>query len=71
MNNMKAMYQYTIKTDGNKTVLIEKGDGRRHYFPIATVFDDAEKNPIIAAGLLRDLAKWAIEQAEIIEELET
>lgn len=63
---MKTLYQYTIKTDGEKTVLTERG-GK---MPIVAVFADAENKPVLAAGLLRDLAKWAIEQAEIIEELE-
>lgn len=63
---MKTLYQYTIKTDGEKTVLTELGKKS----PIAVDFRDAEQKPVVAAGLLRDLARWAIEQAEIIEELE-
>lgn len=70
---MKTLYQYTIKAGEGKTVLtdgpaIKKG---RSLFPIAAVYQDANESPIVAASLLRDLAKWAIEQAEIIEELET
>lgn len=64
---MKTLYQYTIKTGGGETCLT----GYKQKTPIAMIWDDAEKNPTIAADLLRGLAKWAIEQAEIIEELET
>lgn len=64
---MKTLCQYTIKTGGGETVLTEY----KEKLPIVAVYDDAEKHPIVAAYLLRDLAKWAIEQAEIIEELET
>lgn len=63
---MTTLYQYAIKTDGIHTVLTEKG----HRIPIAGIGADAEADPLVAASLLRDLAKWAIEQAEIIEELE-
>lgn len=37
---------------------------------ILRAYRNANDKPIVAAGLLRDLAKWAIEQAEIIEDLE-
>lgn len=67
---MEILHQYTIKADCEKTVLVEKGDKKRHYAPIAAVYDDGRENPLIVAGLLRDLAKWAIEQAEIIEDFE-
>ena len=50
-----TLYSYAVKTDG----------------AFSYVTGDALEKPMIAAGLLRDLAVWAIEQAEIIEELET
>lgn len=63
---MTTLYQYIIKAGNGKTVLTGKGSR----IPISAVMDDAEARPIVAASVLRDLAKWAIEQAEIIEELE-
>lgn len=64
---MKTLYQYTIKTGGGETHLT----GWKEKMPIVVACEDAQDQPIVAAGLLRDLAKWAIEQAEIIEETET
>lgn len=72
MNNYKTIYQYAIKTDGQKTVLVDmakKATGKT--LPIAVDYRDAEAAPAVTAGLLRDLAKYAIEMAEIIDELET
>lgn len=66
---MKTLYQYAIKTGNGRTVLVDNGGNGK--LPIVCIYDDAENNPIIAANILRDLAKRAIEQAEIIEELET
>lgn len=63
---MTTLYQYTVKAGNGKTILTGKGS----MIPISAVMDDAETRPIVAASVLRDLAKWAIEQAEIIEELE-
>ncbi len=68
---MKTLYQYSIKVDGQKTFLQEyMGSGKRPNI-ISCVYDNAEDSPIVAAGILRDLAEWVLEQAEHIEELET
>ncbi len=63
----EILYQYTIKTNGLSTIL----KGYKEKMPIVTTYENAADRPIVAAALLRDLAKWAIGQAEIIEELET
>ena len=65
---MKTIYSYAIKTDGEKTYLTDNLN--RQKIPLAAIFADGEKEPRYAASLLRDLAKWAIEQAEIIEDME-
>jgi len=67
---MKTLYQYSVKVDGQKTLLLEYiGSGKRLNI-ISCVYDNAENSPLVAAGLLRDLAEWASEQADIIEELD-
>ncbi len=63
----KILYQYTIKTDGTQAFLIEKG----FRIPIWALDGDAESQPKIAAELLRRLATWANEQADIIDEMES
>lgn len=70
---MKTLYQYAIKTGNGKTVLTDGPNNRkgRPYLPLVTAYQDAEEIPLVAADMLRYLAKWALEQAEIIEELET
>lgn len=66
MKNIKELYKYSIKTDGVTSYIQEKGVKE----PCVLVKGDAEQNPVLCAELLRDLAKWALEQAEIIEDLE-
>lgn len=63
---MKTLYQYTIKTDGKETIVTELG-GKT---PLVMLCTDARNRPASAAGLLRDLAFYAIQQAERIEEKE-
>lgn len=63
---MTTLYQYTIKSDSEKTFLM----GYKNKLPISCIYAPIESDPAISADLLRELAKWAIEQAEIIEELE-
>lgn len=65
---MKTIYSYAIKTDGEKTYLTD--NVTRSKLPLAGLYADGEKEPRYVASLLRDLAKYALEQAEIIEELE-
>lgn len=67
MRQIETLYQYTIKADGTSTYL----QGYKEKTPIVKDYRDARTNPLVAAYMLRDLAKWALEQAEIIEELET
>lgn len=64
---MKTIYSYFVVTDGMTTWL---KDGRRK-IPFPEMKGDGEKEPAICAKLLRCLAKWAVEQAEIIEELDS
>lgn len=62
-----TLYSYAVKTDGAFSYVTEPASKT----PLVMVQGDALETPMLAAGLLRDLAAWAIEQAEIIEELET
>jgi hypothetical protein len=66
MKNIKELYGYSIKTDGRESYIKERGQKT----PIVLVQGDAEKDQALCAELLRDLAKWALEQAEIIEDME-
>lgn len=66
MKNWKTLYQFTVKASDYKSVVMERGIKT----PVVMVQDDADGNPLVAAELLRDLAKWAIERAEILEEME-
>lgn len=72
MNATKTIYQFAIKSDGKTTYITEKdiNKNKTEKFPLVRIYDDAIKEPIITASLLRDLAKICIERAEIIEELE-
>lgn len=45
-------------------------DKGKNNLPISFAFCDGDKEPIHCAGFLRDLAKWELEQAEIIEDME-
>lgn len=64
---MKILYQYTVKILNNgKTVLVEGPKGTR----LKEIGQSADEQPQIAADLLRDLAKAALEQAEIVEGLD-
>lgn len=73
MNTTKTIYQFAIKSDGKTTYITEKDvyKNRIGKFPSVVIYDDAIKEPMITASLLRDLAKICLERAEIIEELET
>lgn len=66
MKRKTILYQYTIYTDGEKSYCCEKG----FRTPICQIVGDAEQKPQLSAKLLRKLAVWANEQAEIIDELE-
>lgn len=61
-------YQIRVNKDGT-TELVEKVDSKKFKMIVRT-YENANDKPVVAACLLRDLAKWAIEQAEIIEDME-
>lgn len=57
-----TLFQYTIKTNGKKTVLVEKGNER----PIQTTNQGCETSPMITVAMLEGLAAWAKDQADAI-----
>lgn len=66
MKQIKELYRYSIKTDGSESYIKEGGQKT----PVVLVQGDAEQDQALCAELLRELAKWALEQAEIIEDME-
>ncbi len=63
----KELYRFSIKTDG-ETSCIKECSQKEVLAVLAQ--GDAEHDQALCAQLLRDLAKWALEQAEIIEDME-
>lgn len=64
------LYDYHIIVNNDDTTELVERIGSKKVKTIVRAYGNANDKPIVAATLLRDLAKWAIEQAEIIEDLE-
>lgn len=65
MKNIRELYRFSIKTDGRNSYI--KSSGCKT--PVVLTQGDAESDTAILVELLRDLAKWALEEAETIEDL--
>ena len=63
MKKEKIIRAYSIRTNGETSYIMESGDKT----PVVLCTGNADLEPAISAGLLRDLAMWAIQQAEEIE----